>query len=810
MMRRLRGLGLALGLSCVVAVAWAQEEEAPRPVPASATAKKDDNLVRVNGRPTVLLWANGLDAAEDLEAYVETGFNTAAITISDVSEEALAKVFELASAAEERGLLVLGVLAPEGFEDGEGNQLPVDPLLPAYVEAAQSFAQKAVAALDRHPRLIGWVVGGAPPDQVVWGDNGFQSFLRRAYPSVAALNNSWGTEYEDFAGVTTGAVGDVDSVRPGGIGRARVDFAAYRARTYADAVGVWTQALRGADARRLIFVGGVTDYRSSISLHTGFDGLIAASTPSAAEADTTTGNVHGVDIARRANQFIAIQTLDVTGSAAPSQLGNWISLALLHGASGIQVWSWGALKESEDLAATVKQAAAALEETRGFPLKPVARAAVLYEPFAGGEMRYGKSLYGYLDGVTEKEPTDLFFTVKNGSRYGLMDVLSLESLGAIDLRQYGAIFAPMALYLPDEAQAALNQFVLLGGALVADAGVGMYQAKGTVDSIPEIMLTTFGMREGQSPSAGSQPEPEPTPGMTFKGVRPNQPGRNTLQSPEEELEGMLQELEELLYQPEVSKFLGQQFSSDEAPELRVRGLGKGFSVYAPAFLYQQWDPERADFADFHDHVLSWAYDVNVAEPEALWPPVAVASYTNKTVAVAAPNGSASAVDLYFVGNQLYQVPGGLTKLWNTAAGSSVELIFPGARLAAGVALPITVLPTEEDTTVTVGVLQYDADGIKLVVNGNGATVGVAGGEAYARGGDSTPAEITIGGGDFRVTPGESYRVVIDDPRRVQSDYEVMPNSETGEIVISNLFRNATVTIAPAEASPDSDSESESQ
>jgi len=790
MMSKLRWFGFVVLLLAAVAVAWAQDEETPRPAPRAAIAKKDANLIRINGQPTVLLWANGLDNADELEAYAGLGFNTLALSITDVSEEALSQAFDLATAAEERGLLVIGVLAPEGLEDADGNRLAVDPLLPGYAEAVQSFVQKAVSSLDRHPRLIAWVVGGVLPDQVVWGDNGFQTFLRRSYPSVAALNNSWGTSFDDFSRVSTGGVGDIDSARPGGIGRARVDFAYYRAKTYADTIALWTKALRDADPKRLILVGGVTDYRSSISLTSGFDGIIAASTPTAAEPDLVTSNVHGVDIARRANQFIAVQTLDVSGFPAPNQLSNWINLALVHGASGIQFWSWAALRDSEKLGAVVKQTAETLETTHWFPVKPVARAAVLYEPYAGGQMRYGKSLYGYLDGVTEKEPTELFFTVKNGTRYGLMDVLSVDQLGQVDTKQYGAVIAPMAFYLPDDAQAALHQFALLGGALVADAGLGMYQAKGVVDSLPEIMLTTFGLRE---PTATPLPPPQSQPGVTYQGVTTPTPiGPNGFAA-DVELEGLLQEIMGILEKPDVEKYLGQEFGGKDGPTLRVRGLGKGFTVYAPAFLYQQWNSEREDFADFHDRILSWGRDVNVIEPDALWPAVTAASYTNKLVAVAAPNNNVTAVDLYFVKNELYYVPGGLVKLWGTETGSSVELLFPGAPLAAAQALPITVTPALA-AMVAVAVRQYDEQGIELLINGDGATVGLFGGQVQARGGDYTPLEIVIRDGTFHVASGQSYHVVIQDDGRTVAEYEAMPNPETGAIVIAGRYRGARIAI----------------
>ena len=101
--------------------------------------------------------------------------------------------------------------------------------------------------------------------------------------------------------------------------------------------------------------------------------------------------------------------------------------------------------------------------------------------------RFGKSLYGYIDGLTEGAPTLLFDSFRNGSRYGLVDVLSLDSLRSVDLRQYRALIAPRAFSLPEDAQLALNQFVLQGGALVMDLGAGFYQTEGDVNSLNNML-----------------------------------------------------------------------------------------------------------------------------------------------------------------------------------------------------------------------------------------------------------------------------------------------------------------------------------
>ena len=74
-----------------------------------------------------------------------------------------------------------------------------------------------------------------------------------------------------------------------------------------------------------IFAGGVNDYRSAISLGEGFDGIVMETTSARAEPDYATANVQAVDVARRANRMIAVQSLDVSSSfwrAAGSDASN--------------------------------------------------------------------------------------------------------------------------------------------------------------------------------------------------------------------------------------------------------------------------------------------------------------------------------------------------------------------------------------------------------------------------------------------------------------------------------------------------------
>ena len=175
---------MTLALLTAAAASWAAAPETNSEVPRAASARREGNLIRVNGRPTVLTWAYGLTEAADLEAYAGAGLNTLALTITSVAEEPLAHTFDLASAAEAQGLLLVGVLAPDVLTGPSGEALAADARSSDYADAVGSFVHAAVTGLGGHPRLIAWLAAGVLPDQVVVDDAGFQSFLRATYPSL--------------------------------------------------------------------------------------------------------------------------------------------------------------------------------------------------------------------------------------------------------------------------------------------------------------------------------------------------------------------------------------------------------------------------------------------------------------------------------------------------------------------------------------------------------------------------------------------------------------------------------------------------
>ncbi|UCC67469.1 MAG: beta-galactosidase [Armatimonadota bacterium] len=799
---RMAWFGLA-ALVVMGTAACAQQAPASNLLQArSVVARREANLIRVNGRPTVLMWARGLENVGDLDQYVALGFNTAYVLLQATSEHDLQTFAALAAEAETRGLMVVAALAPSALLDEEGTELAIDPQSEQYAAAVTEFVAKAAEAVGERSALIGWSVEAVPPEQVIWNDEGFLGYLGEWYSSLAAVNNSWGTEFGDWEEITTGGVQDIDQTKPGGLGRASVDFAYYREAAYADVLSLWAGAVRRADPGRLVFASALTDYRSIISARPDFDGMVLNTYPSFAEAEWRTHNVHAVDIARRANEFAVVQTLEVGAGTNANSLATWAYLALHHGAAGVAFSSWVVVRDSQVLKDALAELSRAVRESAWFPAQPRPRAAILYEPFGGGGMRNGQGLYGYLDGFAPNEPGAIFGLARDGTRFGQFDVLALESLTGAGLNHYGVIIAPMALYLPEEAQLALHNFVMAGGVLVADAGIAMYQADGIVTSVPDVMNQLLGLRFGVDEAAWSAtPEGEVQVGEVWGGE-----GTPLSEMPEEaglayneDLIRLAQSMEEVLDRPTIADYLGVEFLSDEAPELRVNPLGQGYAVYSPGFLYEDRDSSDPYFVELHARVLANEADLEVTEPQGLWPGVSVGVYADWSVGLASPDGAATALNLYGAGNQVYRVPEGAMRLGNPDEGDWVELLFPGASLSVATPLPIYVWTSEEEAAATVSVVRYDADRIELLVHGNGAQAMVRRGAVEVRGGLRTAVGIEIRDGTYRVPRGSLHRVTVTDgpSDRRGWEQEMMPNPDTGGLVIQEGFAWSRVVIERA-------------
>ncbi len=759
-------------------------------------SRGNKSIVSVGGRRTVLMWAIGLDDPADIEQYKASGLNTAYVRITDLSSARIASASRLASAAEEAGLMVVFSLAPVSLQNESGATVAINPVSDGYADAVKAFVKATADGVGEHPRLVAWVVEVRPGD-VVTDDNSFISYLRNWYSTLAALNYSWGTDYGDWSDISGQSVRDVDSGYAKGIGRATLDYAYYRQSAYADALSPWATALRAADPTRMIFAGSLTDYRSAISVPTGFDGEVLSVYPSVTENDWYSHNVHAVDIARRAGQFAAVQMLETTAGTSADQLTHWAGMALVHGASGIAFSSWSALREDENLRGAIAQ----IQDTtrkQGYPEEPWAMAAIIYEPFAGG----AQNRYGYIDGFAPGTPTNLFAVARNGSRYGLFDVLGADDVATTDLSQYHTIIAPMAFFLSTDAQVALQNWALRGGGLVVDQGVAMYQADGVVTSMPAVMREILGMRyedlaivQGRQPMVEQGETYNPAEPTKVRPLAPGQQGKDV----DPALTRFIQQIQDFATRADVAQYLGDSFAGEAGTGFRVRGLGEGFAAYYPDFLYEGWTASNEYFNEFHNKVLSRNSPIEIVDPDMTWPGVSAALYDDRSVGAASPDGTPLSLLVYGSGNQVYLVPSGMARVSNLDEVNQTELLFPGQPLARAVPLPIYLYPIGEGATASVSVKRYGRDGIELVVAGAGSAANTRGGQVAMTEGNPTQVDLEIRGGAYGMAADSMHAVTVRQgpvalaPRTQQ----LMPNPDTGSLIVRLTVTYASITVKPA-------------
>jgi len=148
-----------------------------------------------------------------------------------------------------------------------------DPFDPGFVSAANRKAQKITKELRDAPWFVCWFLDNEISyDQLyryVWSthcSNAFLDFLHDRYPTIAALNLSWGTQYSDFD--------RLKAERPEpriADGPMYDDFVAFERRIVERFIDVTIKATRAADPNHLIagnrhHLGGVEVWMRHIDL----------------------------------------------------------------------------------------------------------------------------------------------------------------------------------------------------------------------------------------------------------------------------------------------------------------------------------------------------------------------------------------------------------------------------------------------------------------------------------------------------------------------------------------------------------------
>jgi hypothetical protein len=746
-------VAVCVGASAPAAVAPAAAPETPTREPAAPSIHhavwRARNQIVIDGKATPLFWAVGVADPADLESYAAAGFNTIEIVITAPTEDTWKAAADLAQAAASRDMYVLVTLTPPKSALGGARVSPLDD---AYRKAVSAYLEPIVQRASELPGMVGWVIEGMDADTLRFDPADFAQYLTRWHGSVLEAGRLWGAQIPKK--LTESLVVDFDSKRPLGIGRASLDLVRYEVQTYADLLDLWANEIHRLDRKHVILAGRQHAYRSAISVPQSCDGMLLGLYPGVAENDLTTHNVQGVDIARRGNQFAALQVLKVAAAPSGAQLASWIAQAVLHGAAGVGFADWSDIRDNDGLRRDIRQALLVTHQLKLSPRVPAAAAAILYEPFAAGGLVEGRPLYGWLAGASIHEPGRLIGALARGTVFGQLDYLSESSLEGVNLDRYGVIVAPLALSLTPAEQAALAGYVARGGTLVADLGIACAQS-GALDSMPTDLAQLFGVTFVPGAHEGMVNLMTLTPQPRFPSLK-QEMGTSGLDTPAS--------FDPPLYFVKASDGAGPVMAVwEKRPAFAgivCRPEGKGWAVCATTRLWQDWLPGNPAFDAFHRDLFGLSSPIALKQTTGVAPDDDVGLFEDGSVMLLKRRPEPSEVLLRNPRGTVYHIWGGMEEIRPASASDNSLLIFGYSGLQVAEPVPIEI--TTDAPRLLVQMVDYSAERVSFALYGPATRVKAhekAGLAAEAAG--EAIAHVRIARGAYRVVRRTRHEIRIE-------------------------------------------------
>lgn len=676
------------------------------PNSAFRTTRWGRKLAALDNRATPLFWANGITRIDELEEYKRVGLNTVVVRLGwrpspdgALVPEDLQPQRRFAEEVARRGLFVIYSLppAPFGMESG----FRVSAGSEAYFLMWSAWTQNAIALLKDTPNLLGWMLPDDPRSLPFADDVGWNRWLHENFASVAVVNGQWGAAFDNLddvsleatrgvikawrGGAPTGGMSIEElSVRMAQNNRRPADqnfafhpaalaMARFRWDSFSALLQAWAQVVREADASHLVCTGRLPDYAQLLGVPANIDVSIPDIRPGVAEADVLTHNPQAVDIARRGNRFLAIPTLSTSGTAAvdggllPSLLPKWADSAFAHGASGLAFDQWADLFNNEDLRRSVQSTLARLQTPAFAPLwqqPPVASAAIVLTPMADGHtLQTGttltaeaRGLYGFGDDLVAGEPSDLVFALRWGTAFGSFDYLAPEDVAAdaAALRRYNLILMPQALSVDVGEAAALQNYMEAGGVVVADLGLGAWQAGARANFLPPYLARLFGVPTAMPMRAVSfnlqwlaphelWPTWSQNPRRGGIVTAGDGPGGAAFAGPAgygDPQGGAAVGLGHQILEQLPRNHNGVAPTRLQRSFLSAQPVGNGFAVFAPWRLWTFWRPGQNGFDAFHGDLLARGATLAQSGAPALVPAPPAASSPLYSQVVNMPNAIA--------------------------------------------------------------------------------------------------------------------------------------------------------------------------
>ncbi|MGE5531198.1 MAG: hypothetical protein ACM3VW_03640 [Bacteroidota bacterium] len=761
----------------------------------------------------------GLERGGDPAVFAELGLNTLYIDLqpSDIGD--LEPCRQMIREAQRRGLKVI-VGLPTCLTAG----YRVSPWDDEYSGSVSELITHAVNSLKDEQGLSAWATGHALEKSISYSDADFRSYLQIGYPTLEALNASWETRFGFWNVITMQVARETDAARPFKVGRAATDLADYQARAYHDVMAGWLRSIKAADPQRPVLTGRITLYRSLLSIPDGYDVVCVSMPPDVVEGDLVAHNTQGLDMARRGGKFQVLQILRVPSTASPAyadeSLRAWIQQAALHGSAGFGLEEWPMLeptytREKRYLPAS-RRLTKAITACRSldFGVKPQANAAIVYSPYAEGMAVTGQPLYGHIRNLLTGEPSDLAYALRTGTRFGVVDYLSVEDLVGTELSRYGTLLLPACLKLPTAAEVSLEDYVQLGGAVVADLGLGMYET-GSWEALPEGLMKLLGITQMGSLKDRAADLTAATVPMRALPLPPalkshgtfNVGGAQTGAVSERKTFSIGGPVAEVKLREDAVPVATASVRFDPEDRLPIfaglvgRQQAGGLALFATHALWQYWPlgdtlstvlhgsllARRARFELVQEGLLTGAVQITGSDDDLCLLNLGRQPVTAEVLCYGAASHAFSGAVSRFEANPLQA---------GRAAGTAyVSAVAPAQSLSKFARAGLIVQPYERDAAVQM--LEYGSDRVSFRITGAGGVLGgtpTRGLELHT--GSATAVRLILATGRYPVTPGSAHLVTTHSRGGRETQTTVTANAG-GELDLSGTFRLETLTISPA-------------
>jgi hypothetical protein len=760
-----------------------------------------------------LLWAYGADDLGSLPYVKSLGLNTVMLEMkAPLTPDELQRAKRTVQEAQEYGLHVivgLPLTMHEIYSTTLANR--------QYVKGIGEYVREVVAALKDEPGIIGWAAGDYLERDLQVTDGEFQDYLLHKYGSVAELQAAWGVKVTSVRSITMEATPKLDDDLPFAMGMPSVDLADFQALKYREMMQFWADLVRGVtDNRGLLFTGRVTLYRSLPNVPDDYDVIVISMPPALLEPDWITHNVQGIDIARRCGKRKVIPCLRLflpgeAGELALIQaLPEWMMEAAVHGASGLSFEAPPEVLGEPVVQDQWREALKWMADQPAWDSRPRGAAAILYEPYADGFEALGVPVYGYIKGLSNREPTDLFHSFSRGTRYGGVDCLTLADLAAEDLSRYSVILAPMALNLPEEAQQRLTDYVKEGGVLLADIGAGFVQTGSWRVLPPQLaaLCGITGFTEMKS-MAGNltihQPHhvlPSLPSGAETKGdFEGGVPGRIT--GPGGYAMSGWTGFAEVPSGTTPLARLAMSLTEDKKPTFAgivAHDVGTGTALFVTHRLWSNWLPQHRLFEAFHGDLWQRRATVELLDAKFVAPAMEICENENGSVTLYNP-GRAQRIQvaLYAAEHRLFEgAVCQFTSLLVGETGLRTGGVLATLDAAQHTSLRLAPTPIEVrpyDGVTTACVTSYEPERIALIVGGQGSAPAGRPGRLTISPGHPERVRVTISSGRYAVEPRSRHVVRTSDPGESAAEQTLTADNQ-GRLLLELTGRDTTVEIRP--------------